>query len=353
VARNGVGAVIVQRNVVNVGTLTLCSGATLQDVRLGYETYGRLNGARDNTILICHPFPSNAHAAGRYSADDALPGFWDALIGPDKAINTDCHFVICIDGLCNLGSLDGMTVAPGPKGDPAFPEIAIRDLVESQRQLLATLGITRLRAVAGPSMGAMQALEWGAAYPDAMDAIIAALPVAVVDPYTALMIQRWIRPLESALALSGDKVSLQRALVDAFAILSVDAQGRTNLAKHFTGRNDDLIALLQSEAKQRAAKCDPIAFVRLTTALQRFSIGYGFSPRESFDRLKAPVLLAPAQTDELFPPTIAEGITAELKTRGKSVELFEIPGDAGHRDGVGPSAERMTAAVRRFLELAR
>jgi homoserine O-acetyltransferase len=343
---------IVERSFAEIGALKLVSGATLQDVRLGFEAYGRLNAAKDNAVLVCHPFPANGHAAGRHRPDDALPGFWDALIGPGKAIDTERFFVVCVDAICNLRSRDGVTVAPSPAGDHAFPEIAIRDLVESQRALLAGLGVTRLHAVAGPSMGAMQALEWAAAYPEAVGRVIAALPVAVVDPYTALMLQRWTRPLTTALLQGTDAAGLQAALADAFAILSVDAQGRGDLATRFAGRNDDLIASVQEEAGQRAALCDPIAFLRLATALQRFSFGHGFTPRESFDRIRAPVLLAPAATDELFPPSIAEDIAHQLRARGKAVEMFTIPGDAGHRDGGGPSAGRMAAAVARLMEAA-
>jgi homoserine O-acetyltransferase len=334
----------------DIGQLSLVGGQTLAGVQLGYETYGRLSATRDNAVLVCHPFPGNAHAAGRRAASDAQPGFWDALIGPGKAIDTDRWWVICVDGLSNLNGRDGITTAPGPGSDRTFPPIAIRDLVESQRALLARFGVLRLRAVAGPSMGAMQALEWAAAYPDAVGAVIAALPVAVTDPYTALMIARWSAPIRTALEQKARDGELDRALVESFAILSVDAQGRGDLARRYFGQTETALFDLAAEARLRAARCDPLAFLILAEALRTFSFGHGMRPTESFDRIAAPVLLVPAQSDELFPPSIAEEIAVQLRARGKAVELFQIPGDGGHRDGVGEAAVRMSAAVTAVLE---
>lgn len=347
---------IVERRVMEIGDLPLAQGGRLNDVRLGYEAYGRLNAAGDNAVLICHPFPGNAHVAGRHAPDDALPGFWDALIGPGKAIDIEKFFVVAVDGLCNLNGRDGRTVAPGPDCRQgvdmalAFPKIAIRDLVESQRALLDKLGIGRLNAVAGPSMGSMQAFEWAVAHPGRVGRIVAALPVAIVDPYTSLMLHRWVRPIEAALGAGAGVDGLRVALVDAFAAVSVDAQGRGDLAGRFGDEPGRAITTVVAEASARANLCDPIAFLRLAEALRGFSLWHGHAAREGLDRLAAPVLLAPAATDELFPPSIAASIAAELRARGRNVGFFEIPGEGGHRDGVGPAAARMSAVLKAFIE---
>ena len=120
-------------------------GATIHDVAVGYETYGALNEARDNAILVAHYFSGSSHAAGRYRADDPLPGYWDAIIGPGKAVDTDRYFVIASDTLVNFNANDPNVVTTGPASlDPAtgrpyglsFPAVAIADFVRVQKALV-------------------------------------------------------------------------------------------------------------------------------------------------------------------------------------------------------------------------
>ncbi len=150
------------------------------DIEIGYETYGELNPARDNAILICHYWTGTSHAAGKYAPSDALPAWWDALIGPGKVIDTDKYFVICPNTLANVQARDPNVISTGPASiDPrtrkpygsCFPRVTFRDMVRVQRALVEHLGIARLRAIGGPSGGGMQALEWACEYPDFMDKI--------------------------------------------------------------------------------------------------------------------------------------------------------------------------------------
>src|SRR5213594_112020 len=161
------------------------AGRTIKNVRVGYETYGTLNAARDNVVLVCHFFSGTSHAAGKYNPSDAAPGYWDAIIGSGKPLDTDRYFVVSSDTLVNLNVKDPNTITTGPASiDPdtgkaygmTFPIVTIRDFVNVQKALLDSLGITRLRAVAGASMGALQALEWAAAYPDMVERVIPVLP---------------------------------------------------------------------------------------------------------------------------------------------------------------------------------
>ena len=158
--------------------LTLASGRTLGPIDVAFETYGRLNAEASNAVLVCHALTGDAHAAG-WHADAMGPGWWDNLIGPGKPLDTDRFFVISAN---LLGGCQGTT---GPSSlNPAtgyvygldFPLLAIEDFVEVHRALLTHLGIRRLLAVMGGSMGGMQALEWSLRYPDevANAAIIAA-----------------------------------------------------------------------------------------------------------------------------------------------------------------------------------
>ena len=157
--------------------LLLESGRMLGPVTLAYETYGRLNAEKSNAILVCHALSGDAHAAGFHPGETA-PGWWDAMIGPGKAFDTERYFVICsnVVGGCK-GSTGPSSINP-ETGKPYaldFPMITIADMVNAQLRLIDFLGIRKLFCVVGGSMGGMQALQWASAYPDR---VRAAIPMA-------------------------------------------------------------------------------------------------------------------------------------------------------------------------------
>lgn len=166
---------IVEKKVFELERFTTANGADLKSVRIGWESYGELNADASNAVLITHFFSATSHAAGRYSPADELPGYWDALIGPGKAIDTDRYFVLSSDTLVNINVNDPKVTTTGPASlDPdtgkpygmSFPVVSIRDFVNVQKALVESLGISKLKAVIGPSMGALQAYEWATAYPE-------------------------------------------------------------------------------------------------------------------------------------------------------------------------------------------
>jgi homoserine O-acetyltransferase len=164
------------------------SGATICPVTLAYETYGRLNAGRSNAILICHALSGGAHAAGYLSPDDAQPGWWDDCIGPGKAFDTDRFFVICSNVLGSCYGSSGPSSIDPATGEPyglRFPVVTIGDMVRAQVKLLDHLGIKRLLAVAGGSMGGMQVLEWAAHHPER---VRAAIPVATTARHSPMLI---------------------------------------------------------------------------------------------------------------------------------------------------------------------
>lgn len=149
--------------------LTLKSGAVLPQYALTYETYGTLNASRSNAVLICHALSGTHHVAGRYTPEDKYPGWWDNLVGPGRPLDTNKFFVI---GLNNLGGCHGTT---GPKSinpetnqpwGSAFPVVTVEDWVQSQARLLDYLGIDKLAAVIGGSLGGMQAMQWALDFPE-------------------------------------------------------------------------------------------------------------------------------------------------------------------------------------------
>jgi len=148
--------------------LPLRSGAQIRDYELVYETYGQLNAARSNAVLVCHALNASHHVAGVYAGEDKSEGWWDNLVGPGKPLDTDKFFVI---GINNLGSCFGSTgpmhinPATGRVYGADFPVVTVQDWVDAQARLLDQLGITELAAVLGGSLGGMQALDWALRYP--------------------------------------------------------------------------------------------------------------------------------------------------------------------------------------------
>jgi homoserine O-acetyltransferase len=161
--------------------LELECGRSLDAFDLVYESYGTLNAARSNAVLICHALSGHHHAAGYHSLEDKRPGWWDSAIGPGKAIDTNRFFVIALN---NIGGCHGSTgpssinPATGQPWGPDFPMVTVRDWVNSQAQLADALGIQQWAAVIGGSLGGMQALQWSIDYPDRVRhaAVIASAP---------------------------------------------------------------------------------------------------------------------------------------------------------------------------------
>ncbi len=168
---------------------TLDSGAALSPVTLAYETYGTLNADRSNAILICHALSGSAHAAGLHrDAGEMQVGWWDDCIGPGKAFDTDRYFVICSNVLGSCYGSSGPTSTNPATGKPYglnFPVVTIQDMVRAQVRLIDHLGIDKLFAVAGGSMGGMQVLAWAANHPER---IRAAIPLATTARHSPMLI---------------------------------------------------------------------------------------------------------------------------------------------------------------------
>ena len=158
--------------------LSLECGKRLGPIDVAYETYGQLNEAGDNAILICHALSGNAHVAGYNHPEDKKPGWWEGMVGPGKGIDTNRYFVICSNFLGGCSGTTGPCSVNPETGRPYgldFPIITVADMVRVQKLLLDKLGVKHLLAVIGGSIGGMQVLQWSIAYPEMMDA---ALPIA-------------------------------------------------------------------------------------------------------------------------------------------------------------------------------
>jgi homoserine O-acetyltransferase/O-succinyltransferase len=161
-------------------------------VTIGYETYGTLNEARDNAILICHYFTGTSHAAGKYEESEPLAGWWDPLIGPGKTIDTERFFVICSDVPSNINHYNPRVITTGPATiDPStgkeygtnFPLFTLKDVVRLQKKLIESLGIAKLYMVGGPSMGGLQGFMWGRHYPESVERIFGVCATPMIRPF--------------------------------------------------------------------------------------------------------------------------------------------------------------------------
>ncbi len=158
--------------------LVLECGRSLGPVTVAYETFGQLSANRDNVVLVCHALTGDSHVCGRYSADDPRPGWWDEAVGPGKVVDTNRYFVLCANVLGGCQGTTGPASVNPATGQPwgtDFPLVTVRDMVRVQAALLDRLGIARVVAAMGGSLGAMQAIEWAVTYPDR---ILGVIPMA-------------------------------------------------------------------------------------------------------------------------------------------------------------------------------
>src|SRR3954468_15951840 len=177
---------VVETQTVQFESIPLDNGATLAPVDVAYETYGELNAARSNAILVLHAFSGDAHAAG--ISHEGKPGWWDNMIEPGKGFAPNRYYVICANVLGGCRGTTGPSSINPATGCPyamSFPVITIGDMVRLQKMLIDYLRIPRLLAVSGGSMGGMQALQWVVAYPDQ---VVAAIPIASTVRHSAQQI---------------------------------------------------------------------------------------------------------------------------------------------------------------------
>ncbi|RYJ04488.1 MAG: homoserine O-acetyltransferase [Acetobacteraceae bacterium] len=363
---------VVEKRVFEGGAYETRGGGRIGNLRLGYQTMGQLNAEGTNAILICHFFSGNSHAFGRLAANGPA-GYWDAIIGPGKPIDTDRYFVVSVDTLVNVNVPDVNTVTTGPAsinpdtGRPygmSFPVVSMRDFVETQKRLLDSLGVKRLALVAGPSNGGLQSIEWAAAYPAFIERV---MPVIAAD--IDAWMQGWLDLWESPIRLDpnwregdyygqGRELPL-RGLAEAWKIVTLHARDRV-WARQFdrrvaegqdpARRIGDRFAIerwLDEAAAARARTSDANAFLYMVRANQLFLNEYpGFGAALAGG--PARWLVISALTDRVF---LSEGVgefIGALRNAGKQVDTAELAGPLGHLNGVvgmAPVGER----IRNFL----
>lgn len=361
----------VTKQAFEIDNFTTQSGQTISPVRVGWEAYGQLNADKSNAILITHFFSGTSHAAGKYHPDDAVPGYWDAIIGPGKAIDTNKFYVISVDTLVNANVFDPNVITTGPAtinpatGKPwglSFPVVTITDFVEVQRQLLDSLGIQKLHAVIGASMGSFQAIEWAVRYPERVGRLVPVIGSAYMDAWSAVRLERWAYPIKQDPAWrNGDYYSYgqpRQGLTTAVAYITQDALYPTAFNQRFSPPADDqaphqdILApfsawqQLMAQAAERSKLQDANHILYLIRASQLWRAGMGENWQTALKAVQAPTLFLPATGDQLLLASMSE-ISASAMA-AEQAKVVAIPGDWGHLDGV-VNISAVATAIRDFL----
>ena len=349
--------------------LVLESGAALGPITLAYETYGRLNAACDNAILLLHALSGDAHAAG-WHVGDAKPGWWDSLVGPGRPFDTERYFVICSNVLGGCQGSTGPSSSNSATGRPygaSFPVLTIGDMVRAQARLLDRLGIEQLLAVAGGSMGGFQALEWATALPERVRGAILLATSARSSPQTlawnaigrrAIMSDpRWRGgdyydgdPPADGLAVARmighitylSEPSLERKFGRAYQ----DGGGPAfTLEREFA-----IESYLDYQGASFNTRFDANTYLYITKAMDYWDLPARYGSLDAaLARSQAAFLLLSFTSDWLYPTSESVAIADALRRLGRPVTHAELASSAGH-DAFLVDDEAQAPLIEEFLD---
>ena len=345
---------IVTKRLKFTNPLYLESGRILEPYEIVYETYGELNEKKDNIIVVCHALSGSHHAAGWYEGD-RKPGWWDSLIGDGKAIDTTKYFVICTNTLGSCFGSTGPMSVMYPSNEPyrfKFPVITIKDMVKAQRILFAKLGIDRVHAVIGGSMGGMQALRFAVDFPGFAKKIIALAAThatrAWVIAFNEIAKEAIIRDPDFKNGYYDPK-ELQEKGLSGLAIGRM--AGHISFLSHYSmdrkfGRdyvpNEGIYELfgrfqveryLEYNGYNFSKYFDPLSYLYITKAINLFDLSTGYDGlEEALRRVRSKLYLIGFEKDLLFLPQEMQEIDEVMKSIGKGElsEYYEVPSDYGH-----------------------
>ncbi|MFH7320418.1 homoserine O-acetyltransferase [Desulfurivibrio sp. D14AmB] len=355
--------------------LVLESGAEIGPVTVAYETYGQLSPAKDNAVLVLHALSGDCHVAGYYSKADAKPGWWENMVGPGKGIDTDRYFVICASILGSCGGTTGPCATNPASGKPYgldFPVVTVGDMVTVQRKLLDHLGVEKLLAVVGGSLGGMQALEWSLRYPDRVAGVIA---LATTMRHSALAIAfneiarqaimtdpNWNKGHYYGGPKPDTGLAVAR-MIGHVTYLSDEAMrrkfGRRLQEKDaFSFQFDidfEVESYLRHQGSKFVARFDANSFLYVTKAADYFDLerrGGAGSAVEAFAAARSRFLVVSFTSDWLYPTYQSKELVRALKKNGLNVSFCEIKADCGHDAFLIPN-KRLSSLIGNFLERTR
>jgi homoserine O-acetyltransferase len=336
--------------------LALDCGTLLAPLEVAYRTYGRLNENRSNAILICHALTGDQYVAEQHPVT-GKPGWWETLVGPGRPIDTERFFVICANvlGGCmgSSGPASEMTDAAGHgQGRPwgtLFPAVTIRDMVRAQAKLVERLGISRLFAVIGGSMGGMQVLEWAALYPER---VFAAIPIATAAWHSAQNIafheigrqainadpdfhggEYWRHGTIPARGLAVARMTAHITYLSEEALTRKFGR-RLRTGPMLTFDNDlfEVESYLQHQGSTFVQRFDANAYLTITRAMDFFDLAaeHGGTLGAAFRASPVRFCVISFSSDWLFPTAMSREIVRALNAAAANVSFVEITSDKGH-----------------------
>jgi len=350
--------------------LTLKSGKKLEGVQIAYETYGELNEARDNAILILHALTGDAHAAGKHSGDDTKFGWWNDMIGPDKAFDTNKFFVVCSNCLGGCKGTTGPSSINPKTGKPwglDFPVITLEDMVLVQKKLTDFLNVKKLTVVGG-SMGGMQALEWTVAYPETAKAAIIIASTSrlnaqsigfnaigrnaiISDPnfnngdyYDKALPEKG---LSIARMLGHITYLSEEAMHNKFGRDFKDEEGKPSFD---FGVDFQVESYLDYQGRIFVDRFDANSYLYITKAVDYYDLAQKFGTlEEAFEKTKARFLIMSFSSDWLFTTGQSKEIVGALIKAKRDVSFIELQSNAGHDAFLLEWAEQ-TKIIKSFLK---
>jgi homoserine O-acetyltransferase len=348
--------------------MTLVSGEHIAPLQVAYETFGTLSPQRDNAILIVHALTGDSHCAGFYDAGEKKPGWWDPLIGPGKAFDTNKYFIICSN---DLGGCQGTTgpssvnPATGARYGMRFPVITMRDIVNTQKLLLESLGIRHLLCISGGSMGGMNALEWAAAYPDWMSSIIPVstsgrlspqgLAFSFVERQAIMRDPKWRGGAYAPEDPPADGLAVAR-MIGHITYLSSESMtakfGRRLKGSVADPFNDqfEVESYLNYQGERFVERFDANSYIYLTKAMDYYDIAENCAAlEEGAARMRCKALFVSFRSDWLFTPRDTAELVDALRKVGRDAEHHEIESAYGH-DAFLVEYPKYAYLLARFLE---
>ena len=354
--------------------LLLESGETLSSVTIAYETYGSLNRDNGNAILLCHALSGDAHVAG-YHKGEKRAGWWDSVVGPGKAFDTDRYFIICsnvIGGCKGSTGPSSMSPATGKPYGITFPVITVRDMVNAQKLLIDYLGIRRLYAVAGGSMGGMQVLQWTVNYPEMVKKAIVIAATGYSTPqqiafnevgrYAIISDPGWNGGnYYDRKSYDADSEGPSRGLsiarmVGHITYLSNESmhekfgralQGKDRIGFDFS-TDFAVESYLHHQGDTFTKRFDANSYLYITKAIDYFDLTRDGSLAEGLRPAAAAFLVIAITSDWLYPPYQSQEIVTALAANNREVRYSEIRSNYGH-DAFLLEAGQLNYIMGRFL----
>ncbi len=321
-------------------------GRELRDVRIAYETYGELNDARDNALLVCHALSGDAHAAGETpgalsagEVETTALGWWDAMIGPGRAFDTDRFHVISTNLIGGCRGSTGPTSINPDTGAPYgsdFPPLTVADLVRAQKAFLDELGIPSLAGVAGASLGGMQALQFAIDYPSFVRAVVAIASTKALDTQGVAL----NAVARNAITTHPDPY---KGMAIARQIGHITYLSRESIRDKSDGDRFGVERYLDYQAEKFVPRFDPNTYLLFSRAITRFEL--------DVDRLpdaQARFLLLSFSSDWMYPPADSDELERLLREAGKVVKHVSLQTSYGH-DAFLLEADNQAPHIRSFL----